>query len=615
MLVIRWSAEPQSELSAADAPPPTPAAAPLSNGLAATWSAACDHLRPGARKTVCVAGRFEAVAYSGAGLNPVLVEEPRLGVLIAVGTPSRGDRLIPSEATVRAWLRTVAQAATPAEGLRTLTDCEGFYWFAYHDLRTDALTVLTDRIGMVPLYRAEHDGVVWFSTSATALACLRPTGWDTTGWSCVLVAGYPLRDVSLYQGIQRVGAGMLLSCSPAGTRTERWWRPPWDRKIDTTAASIAREYVRERRTTLAARLGGLPRVYATLSGGLDSRCALALVRGIQPNLEVFTGQTADDVDRVGAAMVAQALALRWRVLEDTWLAPETLRTTLLSAALAADGEQNPFSSSVLWAERLRHENAVVMWGLGGEVLRDYWSAHERVRWLLKGADRLERLMRYRMSGAHLPLATVNEHTRRTASGHVRELLAASDRELADLPPLERSEALYLTERVRRWAGPLVWKTAEYTVPELPLLGQQVVELAPRWPLAARRDGAILRWAIELADPAAARLPHNGGYPTRPRELASPGERLRGTWLDGRRLARRLFHRRAELVASAHPTYRTLFEDLLQWSNMRSAALYDEQAFHDLLTTELDRPARPESPLNIVIGTEWVCRATRLRPDA
>lgn len=495
-------------------------------------------------------------------------------------------------------------------GVRVLADCEGLYNFLYFQPSANALYVLTDRTGFIPLYQTTHDGVSWFSTSATALACLRPTRIDVMAWQCVNVAGYLLRDLSLFEGIRRVGYGVMQTLTPAKCSTDHWWRPQ-AQTMPGTARDIAEQYAQDQVATLGGRLRTAAPLYGTLTDGLDSRCALALLRKTLPVTKYFTGASGDSQDVDGARRLAATLGLHWDVLDDAYDDPAAFRAVLLESALTADGEQHPFSTSALWAQRLIAPGAVVLWGIGGELLRDYWSAHERARWLLAGRTRIARLVRYRMSGSFLPLAALEPTIAVDARQNVTALLEASEQAFAGFDPFDRLEALYHTERVRRWGGTLIWKTARYVIPELPLYGQRVAERVYQLPRAARRGGTLVRWVIEHCDPEVARLPHNGGYPTRPPECTSWYAKARAAALNVKKLTHKLSGRRAPESAGVRPSYRTLFAEYLEISGMRSAHLYDAHVLRPLIEAGIDQSVSPGSPLNIVVGTEAVMRAARL----
>src|SRR5207248_2766905 len=113
-------------------------------------------------------------------------------------------------------------------------------------------------------------------------------------------------------GERVLGPGEVATIGPAGeVRSERWWRPrPTDEIRDPGEAADAFGAALER--ALAARAAALPLRGALLSGGLDSRTAVALAARAGAPLATYTYGAPGSRDVRFACTIAGALGLPWR---------------------------------------------------------------------------------------------------------------------------------------------------------------------------------------------------------------------------------------------------------------------------------------------------------------
>lgn len=549
---------------------------------------------------------------TGRGLSPIVAMVDEFSWCLAYGTPSRpGGGLLNEDE-----LRILATDTLACEGSSPLLDCEGLFAFVIFDGRRPEITVLTDRSGMIPVYLSEDSGGVWLSSSPLAIACLRPVTLCSETLACLTTAGYCLRDLSLFEEVRRIGPGSQVRYNGERTTRTTWWTPGADPLKFTNVADLAMEIASSQKALLARRLSSSDRVLASLTAGLDSRCACALIRDIPAPITFFTAEGGASWEVPGAEAVASSLGLSWFCHYDS-PSHEDLRSVTLQSAILSDGENQPFRGTSHWSFSLGASGTTILWGLGGEVWRDYWSKQEKVALLLRGTDAIERLVRYRMRGSGVPEEAFAPEFRIGMRRHVLDLLRKTFGEMPYSDPRDKLDALYIMERVRRWASVHMMTSGWWALPELPLLGQRILDIAYRLPRELKRSSELMRWVIRSACPEAAQQTHNQGYYSCPRAFAGVRDRWRGLWLDGKALSAKLglSPRRgrpanAEGRATDVVSYRDLFEDLVRESDMRSAFLYDSQALRSLTTDQLDRPVGTCEPLNFIIGIEEVVRAAR-----
>lgn len=163
-----------------------------------------------------------------------------------------------------------------------LRNFDGGFAFLHWDARNSVLTVVTDFLGVQPLFMSRTSGVLMLSSS---LAGLTRRGWisnepDAEGWGSYLVMGYPLGNRSLLRGAKRVPAATVLryEVSRDALHMERYW--PWPEPTpQVTRENVEWDRVFEGldRSTAAYKAYGQTG-FLLLSGGLDSRMVMYLLK-------------------------------------------------------------------------------------------------------------------------------------------------------------------------------------------------------------------------------------------------------------------------------------------------------------------------------------------------
>lgn len=570
------------------------------------------HLRSAGSWTRHQTPGFAYIACHHTGIRPLLATTDTGNVLIGWGTPTRGSTgIFAARTAIADWLRDVTD-----RGLTTLGDCEGLYTFVHRDASRRKLEVLCDRSGMVGMYYAADEHGIWISSSALAIACVHPTRLNRDCWACLTVVGYPLRDVSLFEGIRRVMPGELVSCDADGVHVARWWTPPLGMPANDPPRELARRFVQEQTETLRTRFGDAARIICTLTGGLDTRSLVALVHPLKLPVKYFTGESENPSDRDLARDIAARLKLDWEYHPVGKTSPDAWRELFTQVCYLTDGEKQPLSFLSRWSVDLAHEHHIMLWGIGGEVYKDHWSKHEPAAFLLKGKDQYERLINWRTGDGHIPYAAFDPSFREEARERVLALLYADDQELQAIHRLSRLDLLYAIERVRRWAALHMFSSGWWIIPDIPMVRQNTFDLIYRLRRDARSAAAFQRWVIWHAWPACGEIPNNQGYTTRPPELMNLSERLRWAWLDLNKLykkvSRRLLKKTADLPPVAdQPTYRSLFGDMLDVATMKSAAYYTPQGLQNVIERGIDRNLTGQTPLNLITGLEIAIRAARM----
>lgn len=186
---------------------------------------------------------------------------------------------------------------------RELTRWPGSYLVIARNGAT--LGVLGDLAGQHPVYWRSHGGVVWWATSALALAALDGAPVDPTALAAHLALAQPdvLGRRSLMRCVERVPGGHLLLGDAEGARTVRFEPAEYGRVDLPVAAATVRAALVE---AVATRCDGRP-VSADLAG-LDSTTLACLAATRGPVTAVtFADERLRDDDLPYAARTAAAV--------------------------------------------------------------------------------------------------------------------------------------------------------------------------------------------------------------------------------------------------------------------------------------------------------------------
>lgn len=295
---------------------------------------------------------------------------------------------------------------------------EGMFAFAILDTARKRLLLGRDRFGEKPLFYAERQNELWFSSELTSLleAVPGPQELDLASVDDFFNLGYVPGPATMVEDVASVPAGHILSWELGGTQSTltAYWKPP--ATAGATGALRFDELVAETehllREAVRSRLVSDVKLGVLLSGGLDSALIAAVARAEGPVRTFTVGYDDDDTvdERLRAAGVAAALDTEHHELRIA--SSEVLATT--EAALAAIDQ--PIADPALIALnavcRFAREHVTV--ALGGEGADELFGGYPRYRWLAR-AEQIP---------SNAPSAFLNAVARRVenaSSGRVQRL--------------------------------------------------------------------------------------------------------------------------------------------------------------------------------------------------
>jgi hypothetical protein len=196
--------------------------------------------------------------------------------------------------------------------LSVLQGACGSFCAAHFDPASRRLSLVSDKIGLRPIYYAAQGGYLFFSTALRILESLSAVKKriDLRGVTEIAALGYPLGIRSPYETVSTLGAGEIVQVLRSGTERFDYWRwdglPEMSLPPDELASSLFQVF----RGAVQRRLGSQRAVAAFLSGGLDSRCIVSCLHLLGAEVHTLNYAPAGSQDLVLGKLTADKLGTR-----------------------------------------------------------------------------------------------------------------------------------------------------------------------------------------------------------------------------------------------------------------------------------------------------------------
>jgi asparagine synthase (glutamine-hydrolysing) len=158
----------------------------------------------------------------------------------------------------------------------------GQFAFAIFDRKRQSLFLARDRLGIRPLFYANHDGRLLFASEIKSLFCEPSLSrqLDLHGLNEIFTWWTTAPPRTSFEAVQELPPGHWLKITDGEIKLQRYWTPDFPDEIDHTrnADSWAEELHELLVDSVRLRLRADVPVGAYLSGGLDSSATTALVK-------------------------------------------------------------------------------------------------------------------------------------------------------------------------------------------------------------------------------------------------------------------------------------------------------------------------------------------------
>jgi len=331
---------------------------------------------------------------------------------------------------------------------------EGQFSAVRADLGEGRVEILTDTLGLSPVFAARPPGGGWLVANNVAVV-RTVTGLDrpdTRAVNTFVTMGWAGGDRTMLDQVRIIPGGHRVVLDPRGRRDRPHFSPGQAINQARTTSLSPGEFVEGMVTlTRAATTIGLP-VRSALTAGRDTRAMLGLLRALGAEVRYETIGTEAMTDVIVARDIAGKLGLhhvvrppsrvdggeRWREVVDAFLA-----TTDGLAGLPQLLDVGNL------AERPDHVG-IEFWGAGGEAARADTHAIKglatNVPVLSRSRALQQRFLRLKVHGQDL----VTPAALQDAGAHVDMVVGTRLDE--GWKPYEQSEAFYIFERMARWGG-------------------------------------------------------------------------------------------------------------------------------------------------------------------
>ena len=291
------------------------------------------------------------------------------------------------------------------EGIDCLARLNGMFSIAIDDAREDALYLARDRIGVKPLYVAEHAGRVFFASEIKGIQVAGATGEgpqdvDLHAVHHYLSFNYVPPPWTIWKRVRHVMPGTWMKFTRSGVQTQRWWDLAAQREEARPFQDWSEEFMQILDDATRIRLRADVPWGAFLSGGVDSSTIVALMaRHVDAPVKTFcigfddprfdeSGFAAEAARRFGCEHTSEVAELnmldRWpRVLYhldqphgDASFMP-TLRVSELAArhvkvVLTGDGGDELFAGYDKYAAFFARPDALAL--TDSQFQRDYFDS-------------------------------------------------------------------------------------------------------------------------------------------------------------------------------------------------------------------------------------------------
>ena len=377
------------------------------------------------------------------------------------------------------------------------TRLKGVYFVVVHDHRSGDCYAFVDGSGLFQAFYSQQ----FISTSFLKLAeAERSCKTDIDSESLIefFHFGNVYSGKTLFSKIRKIAPEHIVCISREG-RLSLQSRPLRD--IGAPPAPSFEESIRH--FVCAARN---EQVSVDLTGGIDSRLLTVILSYLGLRFEIATCGKESDSDVLIARQVADALGLELHITEG-----DMGSVDLGEVFKECDGlfdVVRAASQAQMRAERLRRGVSLVVSGVGGELLKDFWWLQDLPFYARRKPD-VAKLYAFRIAPSALQHSYLNESYQATSAGYTDRTLS----HLSDYVVRGNTwtyDRIYYSYKMREYAGRSISNNLHEITCFAPYLEREIVAFGYQLPRALRFFNNFHRRTITALNPAVARIPTTEG---------------------------------------------------------------------------------------------------------
>ena len=274
----------------------------------------------------------------------------------------------------------------------------GMFAFAIWDARNKRLFLARDRLGIKPLFYAEHKGRFYFASEMKAILADQsfPRDLDELALTCYFTLSYIPAPLTIFTGIRKLSPGHTLTWENGQIKIHKYWDLYFAPDRSKSEKYFIEGFLDLFQESVRIRLMSEVPLGAFLSGGIDSGAVVALMsmassQPVNTFCIGFGGDTGGYLDeRKYARMVAERYSARHREYE-VLPKPESLVKKIVRAFDEPFADDSTIPS--YYVCKIARENVTVaLSGLGGD---EVFAGYERyLGFQLRGIyNRIPRILR------------------------------------------------------------------------------------------------------------------------------------------------------------------------------------------------------------------------------
>jgi asparagine synthase (glutamine-hydrolysing) len=395
----------------------------------------------------------------------------------------------------------------------------GHFAIVRYRRRPAQLTLVSDRLGLRPLFVAERGRALLFGSEMKAIAAVDPEPRrvdEVATLERFCYGGHVFGDTWL-QGYRKLRPATILVADADGIRRREYWRYAYDEsapRLDQRTYATRYAVLLDRAVERAMR--GHHRIGLFLSGGYDSRAVAASIHGYHVPLPAFTFGVPDSRDMRYARMLSERLGFEHHGVPDPspYLAPHCASIVWRTEGLA------PFANatSINHHDFLKRHVDIILLGF----LAEYNGSHTWPGLLLARTPEAAReaiFRHYPLRGAPAARRIFQPAFFKEAFATLRERFARSFEDVPNTHPLNLSDAWL----VRNYEPLSTYQSAAIDRHRFenraPLTDADLLDFLLTIPPYARLEQRVYKRMIAHAFPKIRDIPcTNSGRPIDPRFL-------------------------------------------------------------------------------------------------
>ena len=283
-------------------------------------------------------------------------------------------------------------------GEKCVERLRGMFAFAIWDIKKKKLFLARDRLGIKPLFYAEHKGRFYFASEMKAILADQsfPRDLDELALTCYFTLSYIPAPLTIFTGIRKLSPGHTLTWENGQIKIHKYWDLYFAPDRSKSEKYFIEGFLDLFQESVRIRLMSEVPLGAFLSGGIDSGAVVALMsmassQPVNTFCIGFGGDTGGYLDeRKYARMVAERYSARHREYE-VLPKPESLVKKIVRAFDEPFADDSTIPS--YYVCKIARENVTVaLSGLGGD---EVFAGYERyLGFQLRGIyNRIPRILR------------------------------------------------------------------------------------------------------------------------------------------------------------------------------------------------------------------------------